>query len=122
MLYRLVADAIAVVHLGFILFIALGGLLAWRWPRLLWLHVAAVAWGAGIVTIGWTCPLTPAEQHFRRLGGEDANGQGFVDRYIEGVIYPERYASLLRALVAVLVVIGWAGLLHRQMGLRKQRA
>lgn len=122
MLYRLVADAIAVVHFGFILFIALGGVLAWRWPRLLGPHLAAVAWGVGIVVIGWTCPLTPAEQYFRRLGGESDDGQGFVDRYIEGVIYPERYTSLLRALVAVLVLVGWAGLVLRQRGLRKQRA
>ena len=30
---------------AFIVFVAVGGLMAWRWPRLLWLHVPAVAWG-----------------------------------------------------------------------------
>lgn len=112
MAYRVIGDCIAVVHFGFIVFIAVGGILAWRWRRLIWPHLAAVAWGAGIVTIGWTCPLTPAENYFRRLGGEADDGEGFVDRYIEGVIYPDRYATLLRALVALLVLIGWFGYLR----------
>jgi Protein of Unknown function (DUF2784) len=114
MVYRLVADAVVLVHFGFILFVALGGLLAWRWPRLLLPHVAAVAWGAGIVAIGWVCPLTPIEKHFRRLGGEQGYEGGFVDRYIEGVIYPDRYTPWLRLLVALLIVLGWAGLYLRR--------
>jgi hypothetical protein len=112
--YRLLADGVVIVHFGFILFVALGGLLAWRWPHLLWPHVAAVAWGAGIVAIGWTCPLTPLEKHFRRLSGEQGYAGGFVDRYIEGVIYPERYTAALRVLVALLIGVGWLGLYLRQ--------
>ena len=114
MVYRLLADGVVIVHFGFILFVALGGLLAWRWPHLLWPHVAAVTWGAGIVAIGWTCPLTPLEKHFRRLSGEQGYAGGFVDRYIEGVIYPERYTAALRVLVALLIGVGWLGLYLRQ--------
>src|SRR5919197_4989250 len=32
MLYRALADAVVLLHLGVVVFIALGGLLAWRWP------------------------------------------------------------------------------------------
>jgi hypothetical protein len=112
--YRLIADAVVLIHFGFILFIALGALLTWRWPRFLWPHLAAVAWGAGIVSIGWDCPLTPLEKHFRRLGGEQGYAGGFVDRYIEGVIYPDEATPWLRALVALLVGIGWLGLYLRR--------
>jgi Protein of Unknown function (DUF2784) len=118
-IYRLIADGVVLVHFAFILFIAVGGLLAWRWPKLLGPHVASVAWGAGIVTIGWECPLTPLEKHFRRLAGEQGYRGGFVDHYIEGVIYPERYTSLLRALVAVLVVVGWMGVYRRRQAHRR---
>jgi len=41
----LAADAVVVVHLLFILFALLGGLLVWRWHRLVWLHVPAAFWG-----------------------------------------------------------------------------
>jgi hypothetical protein len=111
--YRFLADATVVVHFAFVVFIAVGGLLAWRWPRVLWLHVPAVVWGLGIVVIGYDCPLTGLERYFRRLGGEQVPRAGFIDRYVQGVIYPERYTSLLRALVAVLVVVGWTGALIR---------
>jgi hypothetical protein len=117
--YRALADAVVVAHFAFVVFIAVGGLLAWRWPRVLWLHVPAVAWGLGIVAIGYQCPLTPLERYFRRLGGEHVPRGGFIDRYIEGVLYPERYASLLRALAAVLIVVGWTGALIR---LRRTRS
>ena len=113
MVYRVLADAVVVVHFAFIVFVAIGGILAWRWPRVLWLHVPAVLWGIGIVTIGYNCPLTPLERGLRRLGGEVPSHKGFIDQYIEGVIYPQRYTSLLRALVAVLVVVGWTGALVR---------
>jgi len=117
--YRGLADATVVVHFAFVVFIAVGGLLAWRWPKVLWLHVPAVIWGLGIVVIGYDCPLTGLERYFRRLGGEQVPRKGFIDRYIQGVIYPERYTSLLRVLVGVLVIVGWTGALIR---LRRTRS
>ncbi len=109
MVYRVLADAVVVVHFAFVVFVAIGGVLAWRWPRLLWLHVPAVIWGVGIVTVGYDCPLTPLERHLRRLGGDEPSGAGFIDRYVEGVVYPEQYTPLLRALAAALIVVGWTG-------------
>ena len=49
---RLAADAVALLHLAFVLFVAFGGLLVWRWPRLVWLHLPAVGWGALIEFTG----------------------------------------------------------------------
>lgn len=45
MFWRIAADALVLLHLGFILFVLLGGLLLLRWPRLLCLHLPAVVWG-----------------------------------------------------------------------------
>jgi len=41
-LYRLRADLVVVVHIAFIVFVAIGGFLAWRWPRLVCAHVPVV--------------------------------------------------------------------------------
>jgi hypothetical protein len=112
-LYRFVADAVVLVHFGFIVFVAVGGLLAWRWPRLLWLHVPAVLWGLGIVAVGYDCPLTPLEKYFRRLGAAESYEGGFVDRYVENVIYPDDYTPHLRLAAAVLIAVGWAATAHR---------
>ncbi len=116
MAYSALADVVVVFHLAFIAFVAVGGLLAWRWRGLVWLHVAAVAWAVGSVTLGYDCPLTPLEQRLRLSAGERGYAEGFVDHYIEGVIYPERYTSVLRSAIAMAVLVGWAGLalMHRR--------
>ena len=88
MIYRLLADLTLVVHFAFIAFVALGGLLVlWR-RRVAWVHVPAFLYGALISFFGWTCPLTPLENHFRRLGGEAGYSESFIERYLVSAIYP----------------------------------
>jgi len=108
------ADAVVVFHLAFLVFIATGSLLAIRWPKLLWLHGPSVLWGLISVTIGLDCPLTPLEKSLRRAAGERGYAGGFVDHYIEGVVYPERFTGALQALVAAAVVVGYAVLIRRR--------
>ncbi len=86
---RLLADAVLVVHGLFILFVLLGGALVWRWPRLAWLHLPAVAWAAWVAWAGWICPLTPLENALRQSAGQAGYSGGFIDHYIAAAIYPE---------------------------------
>lgn len=88
MIYRLAADAVVVLHLGFVLFVAAGGFLALWNRRFAWLHLPAAAWGAGIELAGGVCPLTPLENRLRRLGGEAGYPGGFVERYLLPALYP----------------------------------
>jgi hypothetical protein len=88
MLYRLSADLVLIVHLAFILFVMLGGLLVLRRPRLMWLHLPAVVWGALSEFLGALCPLTPLETALRELGGGSGYEGGFIAHYIAAVIYP----------------------------------
>ena len=88
MKYRLLADAVVLIHAAFVLFVLLGGLLVLRWPRLAWVHLPIVAWGAGIEFLGGICPLTPLENHWRRLAGEGGYPGGFVEHYVIALLYP----------------------------------
>ncbi|MFC5830897.1 DUF2784 domain-containing protein [Nonomuraea insulae] len=115
MTYRLVADAAMVVHFAFLLYMAVGGFLAWRWGRTIWAHLAVAAWGLLSVLTGVECPLTLAEDWARRKAGhEGLPASGFIDHYIEGVIYPEEYTNLARLGVAVLVLFSYAGYVLRR--------
>jgi hypothetical protein len=87
--YGVLADVVLVLHLGFVLFVVLGGLLVLRWPGLAWLHVPAAAWGTLIEFSGGICPLTPLEQRLRRLGGEAGYSGEFIDHYVRTLLYPE---------------------------------
>ena len=89
MIYRLLADVVFLAHLAFVLFVVLGGIAVWLRPKLAWLHVPAVAWGALIEFAGWICPLTPWEQSLRQLAGERGYSGGFVEYYLFPVLYPE---------------------------------
>ena len=76
--YRTVADLAVVLHFGFLVFLVVGGVVALRWRRVLWVHVGAVAWSLGILTVGQTCPLTALEQWAnRRAGGAPYDGGSF---------------------------------------------
>ena len=99
MIYRALADLVLVVHLAFVLFVVLGGLLVLRWPRVAWLHVPAAVWGVLIEYTGWICPLTPLENSFRARGGEAGYSGGFIEHYIQPLLYP---AGLTRSTQVVL--------------------
>lgn len=99
MLYKFLADAVAVFHLLFVVFAVTGGLLALRWPWIVCLHLPALAWGAAVEFTGWICPLTPLENWLRSAGGVAGYSGGFVDHYLLPLLYP---ASLDRELQLVL--------------------
>ena len=114
MVYRVLADGVVVTHFAYIGFVVTGPYLARRWRRLIWFHVPALAWAVGIVVVGYECPLTAVENHFRRLGGEPVLPGGFVDHYIKNVIFPQRFTPLVQALGAVVIVAGYAGLVRAE--------
>ena len=89
MLYRVMADAVVGLHLSFVLFVVFGGFLAWRWPRLAWLHVPTFLWVAGIEILGWICPLTYLENNLRARGAGGDYADRFVEHYILPLLYPE---------------------------------
>lgn len=88
MLFRLLADATVGLHLAFVVFVVLGGLLVVRWPRMAWVHLPAVVWGAWIEFADRVCPLTPFENWLRAQGGGEVYSSTFVEQYVLPVLYP----------------------------------
>lgn len=117
MTFRVLADAVLVLHLAFIAFVVLGGWLVLRWPRLVWLHLPAVAWGVWISVAGRVCPLTPLENRLRALGGEAGYSGGFIEHYLTSLIYPAnltRGFQVALGLFALAVNVVAYGLLWRR--------
>lgn len=103
--YSLLADLVVGLHLAFVLFVVCGGLLALRWPRVAWLHLPAVVWGALIEWRGWTCPLTPLEVALRRRAGEAGYEEGFLDHYLIPLLYPPGLTRELQLAMAAGVLV-----------------
>lgn len=120
MLAGLAADALVVVHLAFIVFVVLGGLLVLRWPHAVWVHLPAMAWGAWVELAGWPCPLTPLEQALRERAGEGAYSGGFVEHYLLPLLYPEGWTPQL-GVVLGLAVLAVNGLVYGVVMWRRRR-
>ena len=88
MIAGLAADIIVLVHLGFIVFVAVGGFLVVKWRKVAFIHIPCAWWGVLIACGGWICPLTPLEMHFRQLAGQAGYDGGFIDHYVLPLIYP----------------------------------
>jgi uncharacterized membrane protein YoaK (UPF0700 family) len=123
MLYPLLADAVLLFHLAFIVFVVLGALLVGRFPRLAWLHLPAVIWAVLSEITGRVCPLTPLENHLRRLSGDAGYGGGFVEHYLLPIIYPQELSREIQLAlgVAVLAVNVVAYALLRRRARRHER-
>jgi hypothetical protein len=104
-LYRLLADVTVLLHLSFVVFVMLGGLLVLWKPLLAWCHVPAVFWGAAIEFLGWVCPLTYLENMLRSKGSGPAYETGFVDNYIVPLLYPADLTRTMHIGLGLIVLV-----------------
>jgi hypothetical protein len=109
MAYRIAADAVLVLHLGFIVFALLGAALAVRWRWLPFIHLPAAAWGVFIELTGRVCPLTYLENHFRVRAGQADYSESFIEHYLLAVIYPSGLTREIQfALAGVVLTVNAA--------------
>lgn len=97
--YRFLADAVLVVHFGFVLFVV-GGLvlvvagngLHWRWVNRWWFrlaHLAAIAFVVLQTWLGQLCPLTNLESWLRVQSGAGAYDRSFIEHWLQRLIFFE---------------------------------
>ena len=104
-MYRLLADLLVAVHLLYVVFVVLGGLLVLRWPRLTWMHVPAAAWGAFVELTGRVCPLTPLENSWREAAGRQGYQGDFIAHYLVPVLYPPGLTPSIQLALGVAVIL-----------------
>jgi len=95
--YRLLADLIVVIHLGYVAFVVLGllvillgGILKWSWVRNFWFRILHFAMIAVVVLeslVGIICPLTDLETVFRKKAGETVTEGSFLGRLAHDVLF-----------------------------------
>jgi hypothetical protein len=120
MAHSLLADAVVLVHLGFILFVMFGGLLVLRSRRVAYLHVPAAAWGAYVELAGKICPLTPLELSLRAKAGQSGYESSFIDHYIVPIVYPIGLTPAMQSAAGALVIAVNA-VVYGSMLLRRKR-
>ena len=118
---RILVALVVALHFAFIGYVVIGGFLALRWPRTMWVHVPAVMWGIAIGTRRVDCPLTWAERWARRSAGmAPLPPDGFIAHYITGIVYPASWMGGVGLATLAVVVTSWALYFRREIGLRRQ--
>lgn len=82
MTWRILARAVAGLHVAYTLFVVLGVLLVLQWPRLMLVHLAAVAWAGLTLLFDLGCPLTPWEKTLWIRGGVEPYPEGFLQHHV----------------------------------------
>ena len=103
--YKILADALMVLHLAFVCFVVLGGLLVLRWRWIALAHLPCAAWGIFIEASHGVCPLTPLENDLRHWAGEAGYQGGFIEQYIQPILYPDGLTDSTQWLLAGAIVL-----------------
>jgi hypothetical protein len=115
MAYSWLAVAVAGMHFAFLAYLVAGGYLAWRWPRSVTLHVLTATWGFVVVAARLPCPLTAVQNWLRHRAQEPGLTRSFLNTYVRGVFYPADHEQVVQAVVALVVLASWTGLLLRYL-------
>jgi hypothetical protein len=115
--YAVLADALALVHGAYVLFVVLGqGVImlgwfaGWGWTRnpwFRWLHLGAIGLVLLEVVFGVYCPLTLIEAQWRRLAGQAEYGETFIGHWVSEFLYfpvPLWQMHVLYVLFGILVI------------------
>ncbi len=122
MLHARLADLVLATHLVFVVFVAIGGLLLFRWPRAAAFHLPCLLYGTAIELVGWVCPLTPLEQRLRAVAGQAGYEGGFIERYASQLLYPADWETVHLWLGICLVLLNLLiyGVWFRQVRARRR--
>ncbi len=114
----LLADIIAIIHLGYVIFVVLGFILIvlgiifkWKWIRNLWFRIAHLLAIVGVALealIGINCPLTVLEFRLRYAHNLSEEKVSFIGNIIDSILFynaPMWLFTIIYSSFAVVVVI-----------------
>jgi hypothetical protein len=90
MIYRVLADAVIVLHCVFVMFAVAGGFAYVLWRRAPQVHLPIVAWGMVVALTDVKCPLTSLENWFWLHASANGYEGGFVAHYLGPIVHPVR--------------------------------
>lgn len=107
--WRVLADVVVTAHYAYLVYLLIGGFLAWRWHKSIVAHVVAAVWAVLIVVTKVPCPLTSLQNNLRERAGQQPLSASFVDTYVRGTFFPTDRVGPAQALVGILVLMSWLG-------------
>ena len=110
---KFLAEVTVAVHLLALLLIGLGGFVAWRWPKLIFVHMFAAAWGILVNVTPVPCPFTALENYFRHQQGLGDLPGGFNAYYLYDTVFPKSWLPAIGIVAIALVAYSYVGVYQR---------
>lgn len=110
---KFLADVTVMLHIVALLFIGLGGFLAWRWPKVVFVHIFFAIWGVLVNITPIPCPLTALENYFRHQQGLGDLPGGFNAYYFYDTLFPRSFLPVIAAFALALLVLSYVGAYQR---------
>ena len=115
------AQAVVVLHLGYLLYVLLGGFLGLLDVRWLVPHGLSVIWGVLGTVAARACPLTLLEKDLIVLDGGAPYVGTFISYHVAGVYYPAEWQEAVWHLSAVVVLTSYVVVAVHHLGRRADR-
>ena len=132
--YRIAADVVLAVHVGFVLFVIfglvltlIGGVRSWRWVKNPWFrlgHLLAIGVVVAQAWLGEICRLTTIEMALRSRAGDAVYSGSFIAHWMETLLYyegPLWAFAICYTVFGLLVLASWIVVPPRRMA-RRNRA
>ena len=119
MIYKLLSDFVILLHFLWIIFILFGFLIALKYFKVSFIHIAGLAFTLVLNLGGWYCPLTYLENYLHGLYDPQLPYAGFfITKNLQKLIYLDLDEVYLR-----ICGIAWVGLnmAGYRLRLRKRR-
>jgi hypothetical protein len=110
---KFLADVTVAVHMLALLLIGLGGFVAWRKPKLIFIHMFAAAWGILVNVTPVPCPFTALENYFRHQQGLGDLPGGFNAYYLYDTVFPKSWLPAIGIIAIALVAYSYVGVYQR---------
>jgi len=120
LLYRVLADAVLLLHFAIVMFVV-GGLVlvwagnirGWQWVNAPWfrvLHLGAIGIVIAQAWLGKVCPLTTLESWLREQAGQAPYAGAFIEHWVHGMLFydmPSWVFALIYTAFGGLIVLAW---------------
>ena len=106
MKYKLLADAVVLIHFLWILFLFFGATVGAKYRVLRILHLSGLAFALITEILGWYCPLTYLEVWLR--SNHDPRwvyAGSFIVHYVEKIVYLELSRTLI--VIGTVILVGF---------------
>ena len=114
MVARVLADVVVALHMGFLVYMVLGGFLALRRLAVIWPHVGVIVYSFYVTLTSFTCPATTLEKWLRVQGGETPYEGSFINQYLRGTIYPPAMETAVWLGCMGIAMASWVFVLTRR--------